>query len=166
MCAILGAVTVLRRALLLGGIALLVSSVPAPGSAGRATAQTGAGGRGPAPAPGPGAGLDPPAAPPPTAAPVFLPAGPPHLAGRAARYPGPAPDGRQLAFVRSTDRGAGLFSHSLEDGSDTELVAPGQFLALAYPRFSPDGQALAFAAISLLAPIGRAGGETFLDRLG
>src|SRR5207302_11104277 len=28
-----------------------------------------------------------------------------------ARYPGPAPDGSHLAFVRSTDRGAGIFAH-------------------------------------------------------
>lgn len=72
-----------------------------------------------------------------------------------ARYPGPAPDGTQFAFVRSTDQGAAIFVHSVPDGSDTQLVAPGQFLALAYPRFSPDGQTVAFAAISLLAPIGR-----------
>jgi hypothetical protein len=72
-----------------------------------------------------------------------------------ARYPGPAPDGAQFAFVRSIDRGAAIFTHSLADGADTQLVTPGQFLALAYPRFSPDGQSVAFAAISLLAPIGR-----------
>jgi Tol biopolymer transport system component len=71
-----------------------------------------------------------------------------------ARYPGPAPDGGHLAFVRSADRGAGIFAHSLQDGQDAELVSPGQFLALAYPRYSPDGQQIAFAAISLLAPIG------------
>jgi Tol biopolymer transport system component len=72
-----------------------------------------------------------------------------------ARHPGPAPDGDHLAFIRSTERGAGIYSHSLQDGSDAELVAPGQFLALAYPRFSPDGKQVAFAAISLLAPLGR-----------
>jgi hypothetical protein len=83
-----------------------------------------------------------------------------------ARYPGPAPDGSHLAFVRSSERGAGIFSHSLTDGSDTELVAPGQFLALAYPRFSPDGQRVAFAAISRLAPIGRTAGIWSADWLG
>jgi len=72
-----------------------------------------------------------------------------------ARYPAPAPDGAQFAFVRSTDQGAAMFAHSITDGADTQLVSPGQFLALAYPRFSPDGQTVAFAAISLLAPIGR-----------
>jgi Tol biopolymer transport system component len=74
-----------------------------------------------------------------------------------ARYPGPAPDGDQFAFVRSTDPGTAIFTHSVQDGSDRQLVNPGQFLALAYPRFSPDGQAIAFAAISLLAPIGHPG---------
>jgi Tol biopolymer transport system component len=82
-----------------------------------------------------------------------------------ARYPGPAPDGAQFAFVRSTDGGAAIFSHSLLDGSDRQLVAPGQFLALAYPRFSPDGQALAFAAIGLLAPVGRPDVETIFGTL-
>jgi Tol biopolymer transport system component len=71
------------------------------------------------------------------------------------RYPGPAPDGSQFAFVRSTDSGTAILSHSMADGSDRQLVAPGRFLALAYPRFSPDGQTLAFAAVSLMSPIGR-----------
>jgi Tol biopolymer transport system component len=80
-----------------------------------------------------------------------------------ARYPGPAPDGAHFAFVRSTDQGASIFSHSQQDGSDTQLVAPGQFLAVAYPRFSPDGQTVAFAAISLLAPIGRTSSNTIMS---
>jgi WD40-like Beta Propeller Repeat len=71
------------------------------------------------------------------------------------RYPGPAPDGARIAFVRSADKGTGIYIHSLVDASDTPVVSPGQFLALAYPRFSPDGTQIAFAAISLLAPIGR-----------
>src|SRR5437660_4788797 len=79
-----------------------------------------------------------------------------------ARYPGPAPDGSRFAFVRSTGRGgAGIFVHSLADGSDAELIPAGQFLALAYPRFSPDGQHLAFAAVSRLAPIGREASPLF-----
>jgi hypothetical protein len=80
-----------------------------------------------------------------------------------ARYPAPAPDGAHLAFVRSTDGGAAMFTHSVTDGSDEQLVAPGQFLALAYPRFSPDGQTVAFAAISFLAPIGRTGSNPILN---
>jgi len=71
-----------------------------------------------------------------------------------ARYPGPAPDGSHFAFVRSGAAGSGIYVHSLVDSSDTELIPPGQFLALAYPRYSPDGQQLAFVAISLDAPLG------------
>jgi Tol biopolymer transport system component len=81
-----------------------------------------------------------------------------------ARYPGPAPDGTSLAFVRSTARGSGIFRHSVVDGSDQEIVPPGQFLAISYPRFSPDGTQLAFAAISLLAHIDATPG--MLDALG
>ncbi len=82
-----------------------------------------------------------------------------------ARYPGPAPDGAQFAFVRSTTSGAAIFAHSVPDGSDRQLVTPGQFLALAYPRFSPDGQSVAFAAISLLSPIGRTGSDPVFSQL-
>jgi Tol biopolymer transport system component len=65
-----------------------------------------------------------------------------------AAYPGPAPDGSSLAFVRWTPAGVGLFLWSTRDAVATTVVPPGPFLALAYPRVSPDGQQLAFAAIS------------------
>ena len=71
-----------------------------------------------------------------------------------ARYPGPSPDGTRFAFVRSTSAGAGIFVHAMGDGSDAPLVSAGRFLALAYPRFSPDGQQVAFVAIPLASPIG------------
>lgn len=72
-----------------------------------------------------------------------------------ARYPGPAPDGGHFAFVRSSDQGVGVFVHSLADGTDAALVQPGQFLALAYPRYSPDGRQLAFVAIAPAPALGR-----------
>src|SRR5712692_5124158 len=56
--AILGAVTGLWRALLLASTLLLLSSLPAPGSLGSATAQTAVGGRVLAPARGQVAWLD------------------------------------------------------------------------------------------------------------
>jgi Tol biopolymer transport system component len=83
-----------------------------------------------------------------------------------ARYPSPSPDGSRIAFVRSGAHSASVYIHVLSDGSETAIVAPDLFLALAYPRFSPDGQQLAFAAISVLAPIGRTGGWEFARWLG
>ena len=71
-----------------------------------------------------------------------------------ARYPGPAPDGSHLAFVRSTDQGAAIFIHSIADSTDAPLVPPGKFLALAYPRFSPDGTRVAFVAIAMAPALG------------
>ena len=73
-----------------------------------------------------------------------------------ARYPGPAPDDDHFAFVRSTDQGAGIFVHSIADATDTTLVPPGTFLALAYPRFSPDGSQVAFVAIAPAPALGKA----------
>jgi WD40-like Beta Propeller Repeat len=71
------------------------------------------------------------------------------------RYPGPSPDGSHFAFVRSTDGGTGIFVHSIPESSDALVVPPGKFLALGYPRFSPDGQQIAFVAIALVSPIGQ-----------
>src|SRR5438094_127433 len=135
--------TMICRALLLGALLLLVSSLPAAGrpGLGSATAHTAAGGRVVASPRRHEAALALQRTPDGGNAVSLL---------QDARYPGPAPDGRQFAFVRSSGRGAAIFAHSLEDSSDRQLVARGQFLALAYPRFSPDGQALAFAAIGLL----------------
>jgi Tol biopolymer transport system component len=66
-----------------------------------------------------------------------------------ARYPGVAPDGARLAFVRSIDDKVGLFTYWTADNAESALVAPGQFAAMAYPRYSPDGQRIAFSAISV-----------------
>jgi dipeptidyl aminopeptidase/acylaminoacyl peptidase len=67
------------------------------------------------------------------------------LIDRAAS-PTVSPDGQQVAFIRSeaTDR---LVLRPLEGGAERVLVDQSDFLALAYPRFSPDGGWLAFAAI-------------------
>jgi len=71
------------------------------------------------------------------------------------RYPAPGPDGSQLVFVRATATGLALFTYAIGDGSETMIVPPRPFLALSYARFSPDGQRIAFATISLLTPAGR-----------
>jgi Tol biopolymer transport system component len=65
------------------------------------------------------------------------------------RAPALAPDGRSLAYVRVSDVGVEL-RHLAADGSERAVVPAGRFVAIAYPRFSPDGQQLAFAAITEL----------------
>jgi hypothetical protein len=67
----------------------------------------------------------------------------------AARSPAPSPDGSSIAFVRVSDAGVALLLRR-SDGSDFEVVPSGRFVAIAYPRFSPDGRQLAFAAITEL----------------
>lgn len=82
-----------------------------------------------------------------------------------ARYPGPASDGSRIAFMRSTSTGAALFAHSLADGTDSLVVPPGNFLGMAYPRYSPDGRQIAFAALSKLTPMGNTHAGNALDWL-
>jgi hypothetical protein len=66
-----------------------------------------------------------------------------------AASPALSPDGSQVLFVRSSESGVALMSHSLASGLDHVIVAPGTFLGLAYPRFSPDGRRIAVAAFSM-----------------
>jgi Tol biopolymer transport system component len=82
-----------------------------------------------------------------------------------ARYPSPSPDGSRIAFVRSGAHSASVYLRTVADGSETAVVDPDRFLAIAYPRFSPDGQQLAFAAISVLAPAGHSAGGAFASWL-
>ncbi|MFN0074389.1 MAG: hypothetical protein ACKVVP_23150 [Chloroflexota bacterium] len=54
-------------------------------------------------------------------------------------------DGRALAYVRS-DRSDRLIHRVLESGTERVLMDDPGFLALAFPRYSPDGEWVAFAA--------------------
>ena len=67
------------------------------------------------------------------------------LVVQQAAFPALAPDGELLVFVRSagTDR---LIARPLAGGAEQIVVDDPRFLALAFPRFSPDGAWLAFAA--------------------
>lgn len=78
-----------------------------------------------------------------------------------ARYPAPAPDSVHFAYVRTTSAGTSILNHGMDDGSDTTLVPAGAFAAIAYPRISPDGLRIAFAAVSLSAPVGRSSVPTW-----
>jgi Tol biopolymer transport system component len=62
------------------------------------------------------------------------------------RQPAASPDGASLVFVRTADTGAAMYERSLADGSERPLVAAGRFREIAYPRFSPAGDRVAFMA--------------------
>ena len=63
-----------------------------------------------------------------------------------ARQPAPSADGGRLAFVRSVGGLSQLLVHSMASGDERELVPAGQFPDIAYPRFSPRGDQVAFMA--------------------
>jgi Tol biopolymer transport system component len=71
-----------------------------------------------------------------------------------ARYPAPSPDASRVVFVRYVDQHAELVSRSLADDSEAPVFSDDRFIALTYPRFSPDGQTIAFVGISLLGAAG------------
>jgi Tol biopolymer transport system component len=65
---------------------------------------------------------------------------------RNGRMPALSPDGSLLAFVRMTNDTV-LVVRPLAGGAPRELMAPDKFIGISYPRFSPDGQRLAFLGI-------------------
>jgi Tol biopolymer transport system component len=71
-----------------------------------------------------------------------------------ARQPAPSPDGNRLAFVRSIGGSTELLVGSMAGGDERELVPTGQFPDIAYPRFSPRGDLVAFMAAARF--VGRA----------
>ena len=62
------------------------------------------------------------------------------------RQPDAAPDGSSLVFARTTKQGASLLLWHQADGNISTLVPEGHFADVAYPRFSPRGDQLAFVA--------------------
>ena len=77
---------------------------------------------------------------------------------REATTPAPATDGRALAYLRSTPRGDALWLADANGQNGRELVPTDRFLGLAYPRISPDGMQIAFAAtVDLATPSGPSG---------
>jgi len=62
------------------------------------------------------------------------------------REPTPAPDGSRIVFARTTNTGASILSVANGGGPEQVLVAPGRFADVAYPRFSPSGDQIAFVA--------------------
>jgi Tol biopolymer transport system component len=72
------------------------------------------------------------------------------------RQPGPAPDGSHLAFLRTSPEGVSLHVWSASEAVDQTLIAEGRFSDLAYPRYAPQGDRIAFAAPGALPYTGRA----------
>ncbi len=62
------------------------------------------------------------------------------------RQPDAAPDGTRLVYARTTNLGASLLIWSQADGSIQSLVSEGRFADVAYPRFSPGSDQVAFMA--------------------
>lgn len=60
------------------------------------------------------------------------------------RMPAPSPDDASIAVVQTTSQGTGLMLWSRTSGEVQSLVPPGEFPDIAYPRFSPAGDRIAF----------------------
>jgi Tol biopolymer transport system component len=67
-----------------------------------------------------------------------------HVLIADGRQPAPAPDGSHIAFLRASAEGVSL--HVWSDGLDQTLIPEGRFADLAYPRYAPQGDRIAFAA--------------------
>ena len=62
------------------------------------------------------------------------------------RQPDAAPDGSGLVYARTTNQGASVLVWHQVDGTVQTLVPEGRFADVAYPRFSPGGDQVAFVA--------------------
>jgi Tol biopolymer transport system component len=62
----------------------------------------------------------------------------------SGRMPAPSPDGASIAVVQATNQGTGPMLWSRASGEMQSLVPPGEFPDIAYPRFSPAGDQIAF----------------------
>ena len=63
------------------------------------------------------------------------------------RNPTISPDGSTLAYLKTISNGDGLWTRPLGGGPERQVVAEYELLALAFPRFSPDGRSFAFAGV-------------------
>jgi Tol biopolymer transport system component len=81
-----------------------------------------------------------------------------------ARQPAPSPDGSQVAYVRSSAVGSALLLRGLGVADERELVPATRFPDLAYPRFSPRGDQIAFMAAAPF--VGRQAGPPLLASFG
>ena len=72
--------------------------------------------------------------------------GPPsQLVTLGGAWPSPSPDGAQLVMVRSSG-GERVVLANIDGSDERVLVDRPELLSIAFPRFSPDGRSIAFAA--------------------
>jgi Tol biopolymer transport system component len=62
------------------------------------------------------------------------------------RRPAPAPDGTRFAILRTSEEGTALIVHTYPDPSEQVLIPTGLFRDIASPRYTPQGDRLAFMA--------------------
>lgn len=68
-------------------------------------------------------------------------------------HPSPSPDGTQLAFVRVSQQGSTLIARGLVDGEERTLVPAGTVPDIAYPRYAPGGERIAFMATTAVSRV-------------
>jgi Tol biopolymer transport system component len=62
------------------------------------------------------------------------------------RQPAPAPDGSAFTFLRSSSEGTALIVRAFPDPAERVLIPANRFRDLASPRYSPQGDRIAFMA--------------------
>lgn len=62
----------------------------------------------------------------------------------SGRMPAPSPDGDSVAVVQTTSQGTALMLWSRATGAMQAMIPAGEFPDIAYPRFSPAGDQIAF----------------------
>jgi Tol biopolymer transport system component len=67
-----------------------------------------------------------------------------------ARQPACSPDGQQVVFVHRSQQGPTLVVRGLLDGTERVVLGAGQFGDIVSPRYSPQGDRIAF-----MAPVGQ-----------